>query len=448
MQISVPAPAAAGPAKEWTEHTAPDGRKYYFNNRSKVSSWSKPEELLTPEEKAAAAAAKAAKPDAAAAPAAAAAAPAAVASQPAAAVPAAAAAASQQPTPTAAAATTAPAASAAAPAAAATGGQSADAAAAKAWKEYTSPEGRKYYYNRVTKESRWVMPDEMKAALGLPATTSPAVAAAANGVTGESKPSAADGDGGTSSAVRDATPGTSAQSAEKPLRKVEYATKEEAKEAFKEMLQEHDVPADATWDAIMRTIISDVRYSALKNLGEKKAAFNEYCQARRNQEREDKRRAEAAAKDGFLVMLEESGELRSDTTFTAATQLFNFDGRWKEVKDDATRREMLLDYQKSLRRKEEEQRKRDKAEKVAAFRKVLEGAGLKVTSQWRKVQPKLEDEEAYRGLDRLTRLEVFQAYIKELEVEEKQAKEREKEEQRRQERRNRDAFRQLMQQHR
>ena len=52
MQISVPAPAAAaaaGPAKEWTEHTAPDGRKYYFNNRSKVSSWSKPEELLTPE---------------------------------------------------------------------------------------------------------------------------------------------------------------------------------------------------------------------------------------------------------------------------------------------------------------------------------------------------------------------------------------------------------------
>ena len=59
---------------------------------------------------------------------------------------------------------------------------------------------------------------------------------------------------------------------------MEYATKEEAKEAFKEMLQEHDVPADATWDAIMRTIISDVRYSALKNLGEKKAAFNEYCQ--------------------------------------------------------------------------------------------------------------------------------------------------------------------------
>lgn len=31
------------------------------------------------------------------------------------------------------------------------------------WKEYTAPDGRKYYYNKTTKESRWTMPDEMKA---------------------------------------------------------------------------------------------------------------------------------------------------------------------------------------------------------------------------------------------------------------------------------------------
>jgi pre-mRNA-processing factor 40 len=50
MQISLPAPAAAaGPQKEWTEHSAPDGRKYYYNNRTKVSSWSKPEDLMTAE---------------------------------------------------------------------------------------------------------------------------------------------------------------------------------------------------------------------------------------------------------------------------------------------------------------------------------------------------------------------------------------------------------------
>jgi hypothetical protein len=34
---------------------------------------------------------------------------------------------------------------------------------AGAWKEHKAPDGRSYYYNRITKESRWTMPDELKA---------------------------------------------------------------------------------------------------------------------------------------------------------------------------------------------------------------------------------------------------------------------------------------------
>jgi len=30
------------------------------------------------------------------------------------------------------------------------------------WKEYTSPDGRKYYYNKSTRESRWTKPDSLK----------------------------------------------------------------------------------------------------------------------------------------------------------------------------------------------------------------------------------------------------------------------------------------------
>jgi len=32
---------------EWTEHKAPDGRIYYYNNLTKQSSWEKPDELKT-----------------------------------------------------------------------------------------------------------------------------------------------------------------------------------------------------------------------------------------------------------------------------------------------------------------------------------------------------------------------------------------------------------------
>lgn len=68
---------------------------------------------------------------------------------------------------------------------------------------------------------------------------------------------------------------------------------------------------------------------------------------------------------------------------------------------------------------------------MAAFKELLVSANLKPTSQWRKVSAKLQDEEVYEQLDRLTRLEVFQAHIRQLEEEEKQNKEKEKEAKRR-----------------
>merc|ERR1740117_1498588 len=39
-------------AADWTEHTAPDGRKYFFHKTRGVSSWEKPEELKTVQERA------------------------------------------------------------------------------------------------------------------------------------------------------------------------------------------------------------------------------------------------------------------------------------------------------------------------------------------------------------------------------------------------------------
>ena len=41
------------------------------------------------------------------------------------------------------------------------------------WKEFTSPDGRKYYYNRVTKSSVWQMPEELKRAQALAAGSKP-----------------------------------------------------------------------------------------------------------------------------------------------------------------------------------------------------------------------------------------------------------------------------------
>lgn len=71
----------------WKEHVTPEGRKYWYNNLTRQSTWEKPEDLLTPEEK---------------------------------------------------------------------------ILKGSSWKEYTTPEGKKYYSNIKTKETVWEIPADLK----------------------------------------------------------------------------------------------------------------------------------------------------------------------------------------------------------------------------------------------------------------------------------------------
>ncbi|RVX22678.1 Pre-mRNA-processing protein 40A [Vitis vinifera] len=35
-------------SSDWQEHTSADGRRYYYNKKTRLSSWEKPLELMTP----------------------------------------------------------------------------------------------------------------------------------------------------------------------------------------------------------------------------------------------------------------------------------------------------------------------------------------------------------------------------------------------------------------
>lgn len=40
------APVVVVAACKWTEHDAPDGKKYYYNSQTQESVWEKPQELI------------------------------------------------------------------------------------------------------------------------------------------------------------------------------------------------------------------------------------------------------------------------------------------------------------------------------------------------------------------------------------------------------------------
>ncbi|KAK9857235.1 hypothetical protein WJX84_007848 [Apatococcus fuscideae] len=401
-----PAAAPAKPKPDWTEHTAPDGRKYYYNAVTKQSSWTKPAALGGPAEKPAA------------------------------------------------------------PAAAA-------AVASTDWKEFVSPDGRKYYYNKNTKESRWTMPDEMKAAQTAKASSSPApvqvvklepaqqasTAAAstppqANGLEhGETATSAEAAVKAETKAEPKAASPTAADLAAKAAaepddRKWMFASKEEAKDAFKELLASVNAASDWTWEHAMRLIISDARYSALKSLGEKKACFNEYLQQRKKDEKEEARVRAKQAREGFQTMLETSKDIKMSMRFSRARELFEDDPAWKAVADDREREELYTEFMKERDRKEREEKKKERRRRMTAFKELLEQtSGIKVSTPWRKASDKLEGDEVFEALDKIDRLEVWQDHIKDLEKKEKEEKDKLADEKRRKERKNRDRFKDMLRKH-
>ncbi|CAO2165121.1 unnamed protein product [Urochloa humidicola] len=227
-----------------------------------------------------------------------------------------------------------------------------------------------------------------------------------------------------------------------------YATKTEAKNAFKSLLESVNVESDWTWDQTMKVIINDKRYGALNTLGERKQAFYEYLNQWKRFEAEEKRVKQRKSCDDFLEMLEECKDLTSSTRWSKAILMFEDDERFKAVEHPREREDLYKNYLMELHNKEKAKAVKERKINIAEYRAFLESCDfIKVTTQWRKVQERLEDDERCSRLEKIDRLDVFQGYIRHLEKEEEEQKQIQKEQVRRQERKNRDGFRKMLEEH-
>ncbi|XP_073223341.1 pre-mRNA-processing protein 40A isoform X2 [Cicer arietinum] len=227
-----------------------------------------------------------------------------------------------------------------------------------------------------------------------------------------------------------------------------YANKLEAKNAFKALLESVSVQSDWTWEQAMREIVNDKRYNALKTLGERKQAFNEYLGQRKKLEAEERRIKQKKAREEFTKMLEECKELTSSTRWSKAISMLESDERFSAVERPRDREDLFESYMVELERKEKENAAEEHRRNLAEYRKFLQSCDyVKVNSHWRKIQDRLEDDDRYLQLEKIDRLLVFQDYIRDLEKEEEEQKKIQKERLRRGERKNRDAFRKLLEEH-
>uniref|UniRef100_A0A8C1TX97 Pre-mRNA-processing factor 40 homolog A n=1 Tax=Cyprinus carpio TaxID=7962 RepID=A0A8C1TX97_CYPCA len=373
----------------WTEHKSLDGKTYYYNTETKQSTWEKPDELKSPAEQML----------------------------------------SKCP-----------------------------------WKEYKSDTGKPYYYNSQTKESRWTKPKELEDLEGqFRVCSSVTVAAVAETeatmvtVATEEQPShvpapvAEVSSDVTVNSTEEAPsvetqPSNDVSKEERPelVKKVyKWNTKEEAKQAFKELLKEKGVSSNASWEQAMKLIINDPRYSALPKLSEKKQAFNAYKVQTEKEEKEEARIKYKESKETFQRFLENHEKMTSTTRYKKAEQMFGDQEVWSCV-PERDRQEIYEDVLFYLAKKEKEQAKQLRKRNWEALKNILDNmANVTYRTTWSEAQQYLLDNPTFAE-DEEKMLCCFEEHIRALEKEEEEEKQKTLLRERRRQRKNRESFQKFL----
>ncbi|XP_078490152.1 uncharacterized protein LOC100186266 isoform X2 [Ciona intestinalis] len=214
--------------------------------------------------------------------------------------------------------------------------------------------------------------------------------------------------------------------------KQEWGTKEEAKAAFKDALREKKVPAASSWEQAMKVIVSDPRYSALKKLSEKKQAFNEYKTQRGKEEKEEERIRTKENKEKYQKFLETHPKMSSSVSYRAADKMFADNSAWKSVLE-RDRKEIFEDVVFYLAKKEKEEAKELRRRNMKQLRHILLSLKkLTYRTTWSECQQMLMDnnlfaeDEDLQNMDKEDALICFEEVIKDYEKEDKEKQDRKK----------------------
>ncbi|VDD92162.1 unnamed protein product [Enterobius vermicularis] len=436
----------------WSEHTASDGRVYYYNKITKQSSWTKPDDLKNPEEK--------------------------------------------------------------------------KAAVSRIWREYKTAEGRPYYYNTETKETTWTRPKEFE-----PVSSA---SASKEEKSSSSKADSADSKTNGESELEKAMMATlktleqetvcsfisfftpifnakeeadvKTETAENPEEvDEEKELKKKQAEKFRELLKdkynEGKITSTSSWEQAMKYIQHDARFRILNKVSEKKQVFNAWKVQRQKEERvrvlnfiidirpyavfpvknafhwliflrDERRLAIKKAKEDLEEWLQNNPRVRTTMRYSRADVLFAEEPIWRAV-HESERKEIyrdtmvsvvidfcLLNYYPDtlilkltckfwdlIETREKENADKMRKRNIRALADILEGMEeITYKTTWAQAQrllienPAFANDSTLQRMDKEDALIVFEDHIRTAEREYFKEKELEERRRRRHERKIREAF--------
>eukprot|EP00794_Sanderia_malayensis_P012946 gene12946-14278_t len=309
------------------------------------------------------------------------------------------------------------------------------------WKEYKADSGRYYYHNTETKESKWTIPEELDKIKEQIKAEQEKAAKEDEESSESDEEDEEDKKKSKDSSIDSTQPAV--------IEKREYKTKEEAKQAFKDLLKEQRVPSNASWETAMKLIVNDPRYTALPKLNEKKQVFNTYKQQRVNEEKEEYRMKLKQAKEGLRCRLQDHPKMHSWTRWRKVCELFDGEELWDSI-NEREKKDIYEDVIFFLTKKEKEDEKKMHIVNQDYMMNVFGNiASITYRTLWDEAQEILLDHPKYQNdktvirimnEDREDALVAFEDHARELEKEFEEERIKEKNRLKRQQRKNREDF--------
>ncbi|KAL2506465.1 Pre-mRNA-processing protein 40C [Abeliophyllum distichum] len=197
-------------------------------------------------------------------------------------------------------------------------------------------------------------------------------------------------------------------------------TKEECITQFKEMLKERGVAPFSKWDKELPKIVFDPRFKAIPSHSARRALFEHYVRTRAEEERKEKRAAQKATVEGFKQLLEEAKEdIDYNTDYQTFKRKWGKDPRFEAL--SRKEREFLLNERVlPLKRTAEEKAQAEHAAVISNFKSMLQDRGdITSSSRWSKVKDSLKGDARYKSVKHEDREKLFNEYISELKAAEK-----------------------------
>ncbi|CAN6310723.1 unnamed protein product [Urochloa humidicola] len=188
-------------------------------------------------------------------------------------------------------------------------------------------------------------------------------------------------------------------------------SKEDCIRQFKEMLKGRGVAPFSKWEKELPKIVFDPRFKAIPSHSTRRAIFDHYVRTRAEEERKEKKAAQKAAVEAYKELLEEASEdINEKTEYQEFKRKWGADPRFEGL--DRKERETLFNEKvKAIQEKIKSLRKAVAAD----FKSMLrESKNITSTSRWTKVKENFRSDPRYKATKYEERETIFNEYIAEL----------------------------------